>query len=99
MPITSTREAIESEREGDLIKTWPHPRTGEPIPYADERILTIPQLTAGMREAGFRIGEVEVFVPGQSSPPEWLWRILFLDAFAIVLLYLLGRQILQRITG
>jgi hypothetical protein len=28
-----------------------------------------------------------------------LWRILVLDVFAIVLLYLLGRQILQRIAG
>ena len=35
----------------------------------------------------------------RSKPGIGLWRILFLDVFAIVLLYLLGRQILQRITG
>ena len=35
----------------------------------------------------------------RSRPGIGLWRILFLDAFAIVLLYLLGRSILQRITG
>ena len=35
----------------------------------------------------------------RSRPGIGLWRILFLDVFAIVLLYLLGRQILQRITG
>ena len=70
------RAAIDAEREGELIKTFPHPRTGEPIPYADERVLTVPELTGGMKEAGFDIGEVEVFVPGQSSPPDWLWRLL-----------------------
>lgn len=74
---TSTRESIDAEREGELIKTWPHPRTGEPIPYADERILTVPQLMAGMQAAGFDAGEVEVFVPGQSTPPRWLWRMIF----------------------
>ncbi len=35
----------------------------------------------------------------KSHPVLGLWRIIFLDAFVIVLLYLLGRQILQRITG
>lgn|GEM_PF-6417278 len=35
----------------------------------------------------------------KSQPVLGLWRIIFLDAFVIVLLYLLGRQILQRITG
>ena len=35
----------------------------------------------------------------RSKPGIGLWRVLFLDVFAIVLLYLLGRQILQRITG
>jgi hypothetical protein len=35
----------------------------------------------------------------RSKPGIGLWRILFLDVFAIVLLYLLGRQILHRITG
>ncbi|MBN2171678.1 MAG: class I SAM-dependent methyltransferase [Candidatus Krumholzibacteriota bacterium] len=71
-----TRAQVEALREGPLIKTFPHPHTGEPIPYADERILTIPELTAGMREAGFRIGEAVGFVPGQSSTPLWLWRFL-----------------------
>lgn len=35
----------------------------------------------------------------RSKPTLSLWRILFLDIGAIVLLYLLGRQILHRITG
>lgn len=35
----------------------------------------------------------------RAKPVLSLWRIIFLDAFVIVLLYLLGRQILQRITG
>ena len=35
----------------------------------------------------------------RSKPTLSLWRILFLDIGAIVLLYLLGRQILHRIAG
>jgi hypothetical protein len=70
----STRESIDSKRVGDLIKTFPHPRTGEPIAYADERILTIPELTGGMAEAGFDIGEVEIYMAGTSSPPRWFWK-------------------------
>jgi hypothetical protein len=35
----------------------------------------------------------------RSKPGISLWKIIFLDIGAIVLLYLLGRQILQRITG
>ena len=71
----SIRASVDAQRQGELIKTFPHPRTGKPIPYADERILTVPELTAGMRKAGFEIGEVEVFVPGQSALPGWLWRL------------------------
>ena len=35
----------------------------------------------------------------RSRPALGLWRILLLDIGAIVLLYLLGRQILKKITG
>jgi len=35
----------------------------------------------------------------RSRPAIGLWRILLLDIGAIVLLYLLGRQILRKITG
>lgn len=78
-----TRAKIDAVREGPLIKTFPHPRTGEPIPYADERLLSIPELAAGVREAGFRMGEVEIFLPGQSTAPQWLWRAVIrpLDRF------------------
>lgn len=35
----------------------------------------------------------------RAKPTFSLWRIIFLDGFVILLLYLLGRQILHRITG
>jgi SAM-dependent methyltransferase len=68
------RRSVEATRHGPLISTFPHPRTGERIPYADERILTIPELVAGVRAAGFAVGEIECFLPGQSSTPGWFWR-------------------------
>jgi len=71
-----TRAVVDALREGPLIKTFPHPRTGKPIAYADERILSIPELTGGLREAGYRIGETVGFIPGQTSTPQWLWRSL-----------------------
>ena len=68
------RRWVEARRHGPVITTFPHPRTGEPIPYADERILVIPELLADLQAHGFVIGEVECYLPGQSSTPSWLWR-------------------------
>ena len=51
------------------------------------------------REHRYRFARRWESQAGGAGPALGLWRIIFLDAFAIVLLYLLGRQILQRITG
>ncbi len=68
------RRWVEARRHGPVITTFPHPRTGVPIPYADERILTIPQIKGDLVQHGFRIAELECYLPGQSSTPLWFWK-------------------------
>jgi SAM-dependent methyltransferase len=71
---TRKRRWVEARRHGPVITTFPHPRTGEPIPYADERILTIPQIVSDLESHGFDVCELECYLPGQSSTPDWFWR-------------------------
>ncbi len=68
------RRWVEARRHGPVITTFPHPRTGVPIPYADERILTIAEIQRDLRAHGYRIDELECYLPGQSSTPFWFWK-------------------------
>jgi SAM-dependent methyltransferase len=68
------RRSVEARRHGPVITTFPHPRTGVPIPYADERILTIAQIREDLVQHGFRVAELECYLPGQSSTPLWFWK-------------------------